>query len=166
MRVLPENLRDALKEPIGLLTDGENLLKILKEEKYVVSVGDMVTFTLLSHDIEPVFCVVDYKTRRGEFPEESIELIKSFGKKSVVVENPHGCISDDLWNVIKYAYKNLKKGSLRIEIEGEEDLAALPVIFFAFRDVTIIYGLPNKGVVIVKANKENKSKVKDILDKM
>jgi uncharacterized protein (UPF0218 family) len=33
-------------------------------------------------------------------------------------------------------------------------------------DVTIIYGLPNKGVVVVKASDENKQKVKEILDEM
>ncbi|MCK4233734.1 DUF359 domain-containing protein, partial [candidate division WOR-3 bacterium] len=33
-------------------------------------------------------------------------------------------------------------------------------------DVTIIYGLPNRGVVVVKPTEEHKRKVKEILDKM
>ena len=166
MRVLPENLRYLLKEPIGQLVDEDQLLKILKDEKYIVSVGDTVTYTLLKNDVKPVFCIVDYKTRRGDCSAEIIELIKSFGKKSVVVKNDPATISDDLWNIIEYAFDNKEPGSLRIEVEGEEDLASLAAIYMAPSDVTIIYGLPDKGVLVVKANKDNKSKVKEILDKM
>ncbi len=166
MRVLPDNLRDFLKQPVGQLVDEKELLELLQNEKYIVSIGDMVTYTLLKNEIEPVFCIVDYKTRRGECSSEMIELIKSFGNKSVIVENPPATISDDLWNVIEMAYENLEIGSLRIEIEGEEDLASLAAIYMAPSDVTIIYGLPDKGVLVIKPTPENKQLVKEILDKM
>lgn len=166
MRVLPDNLRDLLKEPIGQLVDEKQLLKLLKNEKYIVSIGDLVTYTLLKHEIEPVFCIVDFKTRRGVCSSEIIEMIKSFGKKSIVVQNPPATISDDLWNVIEMAYENLEMGSLRIEIEGEEDLASLAAIYLAPSDVTIIYGLPDKGVLVVKPTRENKKFVKEVIDKM
>ena len=166
MRVLPDNLRDFLKQPVGQLVDEKELLELLQNEKYIVSIGDMVTYTLLKNEIEPVFCIVDYKTRRGECSSEMIELIKSFGNKSVIVENPPATISDDLWNVIERAYENLEIGSLRIEIEGEEDLASLAAIYMAPSDVTIIYGLPDKGVLVIKPTPENKQLVKEILDKM
>ena len=166
MHVLPENLRDILKEPIGQLVNEEQLLEILKDEKYIVSIGDTVTYTILKHDIKPVFCIVDYRTRRGACGQEVVDLIKSFGKKSVVVKNPAATITDDLWNVIKFAFEDLERNSLRIEVDGEEDLASLAAIYMAPRDVTIIYGLPDKGVLVVKANEENKNKVKKILDKM
>ena len=166
MRVLPDNLRDFLKQPVGQLVDEKELLELLQNETYIVSIGDMVTYTLLKNEIEPIFCIVDYKTRRGECSSEMIELIKSFGNKSVIVENPPATISDDLWNVIEMAYENLKIGSLRIEIEGEEDLASLAAIYMAPSDVTIIYGLPDKGVLVIKPTPENKRLVKEILDKM
>ena len=166
MRVLPDELRDLLKEPIGQLVDEKQLLEILKDEKYIVSIGDTVTYTILKNDIEPVFCIVDYKTRRGDCSPEVKDLIKSFGKKSVVVKNPAATITDDLWNAIKFAFDNKDPGSLRIEVEGEEDLASLAAIYIAPSDVTIIYGLPDKGVLVVKADEENKNKVKEILDKM
>ena len=166
MRVLPDNLRDLLKEPIGQLVDEKQLLKLLKNGKYIVSIGDLVTYTLLKHKIEPVFCIVDFKTRRGVCSSEVIEVIKSFGKKSIVVQNPPATISDDLWNVIEMAYENLEIGSLRIEIDGEEDLASLAAIYLAPSDVTIIYGLPDKGVLVVKPTRENKKFVKEVIDKM
>lgn len=164
--ILPDDLGDRLKEPLGLLVDEKELLRLLEDEKYIVSVGDQVTYTLLKNNIEPVFCIVDFKTKRNRCSDEIKNVIQSFGKKMVTIENPPGCISSDLWNAIESAYDNLEKYSLRIEVEGEEDLAALPAILLAPRDVTIIYGLPNKGVVVVKAIEENKRKVKEILDKM
>ena len=166
MRVLPNNLRDFLKEPMGKLVNEKELLNLLKNEKFIVSIGDIVTYTILKNHIEPVFCVVDYKTRRGECLPEIVELIKSFGKKSIIINNPPGVISDDLWKVIELAYENLEIGSLRIEVEGEDDLASLAAIFLAPTDVTIIYGLPDKGVLVVRPTSENKKKVKEILDKM
>lgn len=166
MRVLPDHLRDKLKEPIDRLVDEEELLRLLVEEEYIVSVGDQVTYTLLKHNVIPVFCVVDFKIKRGCYPSNMKDMIQSFGKKKLVIKNPPGCISDDLWNAIETAYKNLEKGSLRIEVEGEEDLAALPAIFLAPDDVTIIYGLPDKGILVVTPNNENKRKVKEILDQM
>ena len=165
MRVLPENIRSLLKEPIGILVDEKQLLKILKEEKKIVSIGDQVTYTLLRNNIEPFFCIVDYHTRRGECSEDIVKVLKSYGKKTIKVDNPAGTITDDLWDVIKFAFED-KNQSLKVEIEGEEDLASLVAIYMAPLDVTIIYGLPDKGVLVVKPTRENKGKVKQILDKM
>jgi len=166
MRVLPNNLRKKLKQPIGKLVQEEELINILKKEKYVVSIGDEVTYTILKNNIKPVFCVVDFHTRRGKCSDEIIKEIKSFGKKNVLVNNPPGTLTDELLDAVKYGFSNLEPGFLRIDVKGEEDLASLAVIFFAPSVVTIIYGLPDKGVLVVRPTKENKEKVKEILDKM
>jgi len=166
MKVLPKNIRNILREPIGRLVQEKELLKLLKKLKYVVSIGDMVTYTLLKNNIKPVFCVVDYKTNRGKVSEEVENSIRSFGKKVKVVKNPAGTISDDLWDIIKHGFDELVLGSLRIEVDGEEDLASLPAIIFAPSVVRIIYGLPDKGVLVVRPTKENKEKTKQVIDKM
>ena len=166
MHILPDKLRDLLKTQVGKLVDEKGLVELLRNEKKIISIGDHVTYTLLKHDIEPSFCVVDFKTKRGECSKEIIEVLKSFGKKSIVVENPAGTLSDDLFNTIKLAVENLEIGSLRIEVVGEEDLASLPAIYYAPPDATIIYGLPNKGVLVVKPTKEMKDKVREVLDEM
>ena len=75
-------------------------------------------------------------------------------------------MTDELIGAIRYGLNNLKPGFLRIEVDGEEDLASLAVIYYASSVVTIIYGLPDKGVLVVRPTKENKEKVKKILDKM
>jgi len=166
MKVLPEDLRNILRQPIGRLVQEKELIELLKKEKYVVSIGDRVTYTLLKNNIMPVFCVVDYKTHRGKVSDEVENKIKSFGKKKMVVKNPAGTISDELWDSVKHGFDNLVPGYLCIEVVGEEDLASLPAIFFAPSVVRIIYGLPDKGVLVVRPTKENKEKTKKVLDKM
>ena len=166
MLVLPDNLREKLKEPLGTLVDEQKLLKQLKNVNKIVSVGDLVTFTLINHGINPIICFVDYIIERKGYSPEMRERIQRFGKIHIKIKNPSGTITNELWNTIESAYNKLKDGPYCIEIDGEEDLAALPAIYMAPRDVTIIYGLPNKGVVIVKGTKGQKKKVKEILDKM
>ena len=63
--ILPNNLRNKLKEPLGILLNEKELLLRLKKEKYIVTIGDQVTYTLLKNSIKPVFCIVDYKTKRN-----------------------------------------------------------------------------------------------------
>lgn len=167
MKKLPEHLRNLLKEPIGLLVDNERkLVEILKNEKYIVSVGDQVTYTLLKYDIKPFMGIVDYKTRRGSCSDDVKKLIRSFGRKTFVVENPPGCISDELWDVIRLVFEDIDSKGVLIEVDGEEDLASLAVIYMAPSVVTIIYGLPDRGVLVVKPTSEVKQKIKKILDEM
>jgi len=166
MRVLPEHLRNTLKEPLGMLVDEPELVRLLATKRHIVSIGDVVTYTLLTRRIEPLFCVVDYRTGRGDCEPSVKKTIQSFGKKTVRVNNPAGVITDELWNAIKQAYAQKGNIPVRIEVKGEEDLAALAAIYLAPGDVTIIYGLPNKGVVVVPATEESKQKVKEIINEM
>ena len=165
--ILPDRLRDELKKPLGFLFNEDELLNFLKNEKYIVTIGDLVTNTLLINKIIPDFCIVDFKTKRKSCDNEIINNIKSYGQKKINVKNPAGCITEELWDSIKESYREMGKKTIRIEVDGEEDLATLPAIILApNRDVTIIYGLPDKGVVIVKANEKNKIKAKKIIDEM
>jgi uncharacterized protein (UPF0218 family) len=166
MYVLPDDLKDTLKGYIGDLVDEPGLLKLLKKEKYIVSVGDKVTYTLLKHGITPILCIVDYKLERKPYPSEMKAVIQRFSTIRLQIKNPPGTITDELWDAIKTVFKNLKDGSVCIEVEGEEDLASLAAIYLAPGGVTVIYGLPNKGVVVVKATTAHKQKVKEVLDRM
>jgi len=166
MRVLPENLRYKLKEQIGSLVDEKGLLKLIKNEKLIVSVGDMVTFTLLKNGINPNISVVDYFLERKKSSTSMKETISRFGKEKIKIKNPSGTITDELWNAIKTSYERIKEGPFLIEVDGEEDLASLVAIYLAPPYATVIYGLPNKGVIVVKVTEEYKSKAKEILDRM
>jgi uncharacterized protein (UPF0218 family) len=166
MYVLPDDLKDTLKGYIGNLVDEPGLLKLLKKEKYIVSVGDKVTYTLLKYGVTPILCIVDYKLERKPYPSEMKAFIQKFGAIRLQIKNPPGTITDELWDAIKNVFKNLKNGPVCIEVEGEEDLASLAAIYLAPGGVTVIYGLPNKGVVVVKVTTAHKQKVKEVLDRM
>ncbi len=166
MHILPDTLKDTLKGHIGQLVDEPGLLQILQKEHRIVTVGDKVTYTALKHGFTPLLCIVDFILERKTYPREMKTLIQGYGKTSLRIKNPPGTITDELWDAIKTVYQNPQDQPVRIEVEGEEDLASLAAIYLAPRGVTVIYGLPNKGVVVVKATEDHKQKVKEVLDKM
>jgi len=166
MYVLPAELREKLSQPIGHLVDEPGLLRLVEHEKYLVSVGDRVTYTLLKHKITPVLGIIDFLLERKPYTQEMRKVLLRFGRIRLHVKNPMGTITDDLWEAISSVYQHLKSGPFCIEVEGEEDLASLAAIYLAPGGVTVIYGLPNKGVVVVKATRSHKQKVKEVLDKM
>jgi len=165
--ILPDKIRNELKKPLGILFSEKELLNFIKNEKFIVSIGDLVTYTLLKNNFKPLLCIVDYKTKRKKCSKKIIDIIKSYGDERLKVENPPGCITNELWNSIDNSYKKISKKRVIIEVDGEEDLATLPAILLApNRDVTIIYGMPDKGVVVVKAIEENIIKAKNIINEM
>ena len=166
MYVLPDDLKDTLKGYIGLLVDEPRLLRILKQEKYIVTIGDKVTYTVLKHGFIPVLCIVDFLLERKPYPPEMRAYIQGFKAVHLKVKNPPGTITDELWDAIQTALQNLQKKPVCIEVEGEEDLASLAAIYLAPGGVTVIYGLPNKGVVVVKSTAAHKQKVKEVLERM
>jgi uncharacterized protein (UPF0218 family) len=166
MYVLPDDLKDTLKGHIGKLLDEPGLIKLLEKEKYIVTVGDKVTYTVLKHGIMPVLCIVDFLLERKPYPPEMKARIQGFRGVHLKIKNPPGTITDELWNAIQTVFQNLQNGPVCIEVEGEEDLASLAAIYLAPGGVTVIYGLPNKGVVVVEASTAHKQKVKKVLDRM
>ena len=163
---LPDDLKNTLKDYIGALVDEPELLNRLKQEKYIVSVGDKVTYTLLKNGIIPILYIIDYQLERKSYPLEMKTVIQKLRATHLQIKNPPGTITDELWDAIKTVLKNLKNSPVCIEIDGEEDLASLAAIYLAPGGVTVIYGLPNRGVVVVKTTSANKQKVKKVLDRM
>src|SRR5512137_2985224 len=121
---LPDDLKDTLNGYIGNLVDEQGLLKLLIAEKYIVSVGDKVTYTLLKHGITPILCIVDYKLERKSYPLEMKTFIQKFNAVHIQIKNPPGTITDELWDAIKTVFQNLKNHPVCIEVDGEEDLAS------------------------------------------
>ena len=166
MYVLPKALQHALKQPIGRLVQEPELVSLLKGHPYLVSVGDRVTFTLLSHGFHPSLCIVDFLLERKPCPQEMKAAIAGYGRTVIAVRNPPGTISDDLWELLTKVFQHPELFPVRLEVDGEEDLASLAAIALAPGDATIIYGLPNRGVVVVTATPEHKKKVDAVLRRM
>ena len=163
MYILSDDKRDEMREPLGELISGDDIPK--KEMNgMVVAVGDMVTATLIKQGIEPDISVVDYRTGRKNSDDETKSIIRSIGGKVVNVSNPPGEITDEMWNAIERSYES--GGKVRIEVDGEEDLAALPAICLAPDGTAVLYGLPSQGIVFVKVSDYERNKVLSFLKKM
>ncbi len=158
--VLKERTRKKLQRIYGELISTTDLLKKLTDEM-VICVGDVVTDTLLSLGIEPDVAIVDYKTKREK---KVFERIKNYGDKVLKVRNPAGTITPELWVAVRNALTMNEK--IRIDVDGEEDLAVIPVIYFAPLGATVIYGMPNTGLVLIKVSDEDKKKVNEIIREM
>jgi uncharacterized protein (UPF0218 family) len=54
--------------------------------------------------------------------------------------------------------------NVRIFVKGEEDLAALPAMMMAPVGSVIMYGQPDKGVILVRVTESKKAEIKDLFD--
>jgi hypothetical protein len=151
-------MRDELRIPLGkLVADGAFSFEDVEGEK-VITVGDVITRRFMSAGKLPWIAIIDGKTRREVLNSRSI-----VHDSPVNVRNPAGSITLELWNAIDDACK--KEENTLIFVDGEEDLATLPAIFLAPQNAMVLYGMPDRGVVIVRAG-EAKKKVEGILKRM
>jgi len=151
---LPEDMRSELAKPIGKLVSAWALRKHIEGSPRIISVGDVVTITLLQMKMEPDVAVFDYKTQRSE-DYKAKERISKMAGRLVKVENPAGKITRALWRAIREAVNARER--IKIEVAGEEDLAALVAIATAPKGAHVIYGLPKKGLMVVQVDDESRS---------
>jgi GTP-dependent dephospho-CoA kinase len=155
MLMLPKESRKLFKEPFGILH--QNMETVLPEldGRTVYSVGDVVTHNLQKNGITPAIAVVDGQTMRSpcsRMPELSGECI--------LVDNPPGTITDDLVKALTYAVDHTP---ITIRVNGEEDLAVIPLIITAPYGSVVLYGQPHKGVVLRTIDAKAKTAAKELL---
>ena len=93
----------------------------------------------------------------GEF--NSVDVVAGY------LESIHESAGDDeLWNAIEAAISDNVK--TRIVVEGEEDLATLAAISLANLGAKVIYGMPDKGMVVVDVNQRSKKRANSFLERM
>jgi len=160
---LPENLRDSLKNPLGILvkesdTTKENILKNIPAGSFVITVGDATTEKLIKYGIIPSLQIVDGLEKRSKR-----ELPSSLVKTTFSCNNPPAQITQKSIDVIKEA---LQVPPARITVTGEEDLLVLPVCVFAPENSVVLYGQPNEGLVIIRINSEIRNKAQSIMNSM
>jgi len=160
---LPENLRDSLKKPLGILirdsdATKENILKSIPQGSFVITVGDATTEKLIGYGIIPSLQIVDGLEKRLKR-----ELPSFYTKTTFSCNNPPAQITKESLDVIK---KALQVSPARITVKGEEDLLVLPVCVLAPENAIVLYGQPNEGLVIVKINPEIRNKAQSIMNSM
>lgn len=62
----------------------------------------------------------------------------------------------------------MEKGKVRIEVEGEEDLASLACVALAPRGsrTLVVFGIPGMGMVMVDVCGRTRNEVRDFLNRM
>ncbi len=160
---LPEALRADLARPLGRLVRGNEVVAAVRGAKPLVTVGDYTTADLVERGILPQIAVVDFKTKRIEEPRWHTKL-KGVGDWVVMIDNPAGTIRKDVWPVISEAFKSRER--VRLEVRGEEDLLALVCIALAPEGAVVAYGQPGEGAVVVRVDRQARTRVHDILRRM
>ncbi|MDI9646389.1 MAG: DUF359 domain-containing protein [Archaeoglobales archaeon] len=166
MLKLPDYLRSKLAKPQGkLYKDGERVyerIEEIKTSKMIACVGDLVTIQATKFGVDVNIAVIDGKTLR----EKSLDFdIRFF--EILEVENPAGVITCKLLNVLKIAVRDALSGKkVCVRVDGEEDLAALPLALLLPENSVILYGQPKEGVVAVKIDSSSKKRFREILRQM
>lgn len=167
-RKLTEDVRFILQKPFDTLIVNFSswFVHTKLSPKTLITVGDVVTKSLNLAGLKHPISVVDFLVRR----EKQFRDITEHGflgtEFVITVKNPAGFITPSLLHGIVQAFDEVKNGNrVVIYVDGEEDLAVLPMLLRAPLGWTILYGQPNKGVVVVSVSEENKERARALFAK-
>jgi len=161
---LPANLRSKLARPLGKLFEADAIekpafAKVVTESPMVVTVGDRVTETIGRMGRAPDVQIVDGLENRSKRRLPDVP-----SSRTIRVSNPPATITETAIAGIKDAFKGRKP--VRVLVDGEEDLLAIPAVVLAPLSATVFYGQPGVGIVLVKATPAAKSRNRAYLVKM
>ena len=153
-----------MKVPLGVLlpesqADKPHIQKYLSEGSYVISIGDRTTEKMIDFDLVPSLQIVDGLEKREKREPPKIE-----NATELTVDNPASEITSQSISMIKKAFT--LQTPVRLLVNGEEDLLVLPVCVHAPENAVVLYGQPNKGLVIVQITAEIRNRVQTLLDLM
>ncbi len=162
--MLPEGLRKEFQKPFGeLLKNAEGLLRNINS--LVITVGDVTTKTFNEKSLGQNISVIDFKVNR----EKKFADIKELGfvgsENIFYADNPAGYISSSLSKKLSEIFQLEKKHRIILQINGEEDLAVLPLVLLAPLGSFIFYGQPNQGMVKVVVSEETKDKAYELVNR-
>ncbi len=137
---LPPELRRFFASPRGVVTARPEGL--LAEARMAACVGDYVS-RFCSGILGPArsSIIYDGRTRRG--PTRTPE---AHGYRVVRVVNPPGGLTPA---AVAASCRAARAPGLAVEVEGEEDMMALPAMACARPGSVVLYGLPGRGTVVV-----------------
>ena len=137
----------------------------LVDSDYIATIGDICTLKIFDEIREPELCIIDMKTKRDTpLDVNQKDKMEKIGKRRVNVDNKAGTISNELWGAIDKVINN--HINTKIVVNGEEDLATLAVISMVKIGAKVIYGMPDKGMVVVDVNQQEKMRANSFLKRM
>lgn len=164
---LQEALRGELKDPIGpVFTNSRELLAGAGEP--LVTVGDVVTYHVIDAGETPDVALIDDRTERSAVDDEIADGIAEFDgfDREVTVDNPAATLSGALLEALRDALEVAPETTTLIEVDGEEDLAALPALLAVPIGGSVVYGQPGEGMVHVVVDKELQADIAGLISRM
>ena len=152
---LTEQSKSLITQNNGPLCGLDSIRK--RDNSTLYSVGDYTTRFLEDNGIRPKIEIFDLKTQRGE--ENYTDVTGS-----ISINNPAGVITSDLICAVESAVKSTDRTFIRVI--GEEDLAVLPIIFYAPLNSLVVYGIPGKGMGCITIVENVKNLVNRIFELM
>ncbi len=160
---LPASLRGAFKEPMGPIeTDAEVLAGDVTGP--LVAVGDVVSYHFERIGHTPDVAVVDGLTERDAVDPEVADVLGASGARRVEAVNPAAALSESMLRALREAVES--EEPVAIDVDGEEDLVALPAIVLAPEGASVVYGQPGEGMVHVRVDEEVRERARDLLERM
>lgn len=162
--LLPQKERHWFKKPFGkLLANGKLDFSQMNGET-VATVGDFITGDFNKHKVNQRISVIDFVIGRKKTFSNISELGFLGNEIFFTTKNPPGYISSSLFKTIIQAISFLgEKERIIIQVNGEEDLAVLPLLLALPLGWTIFYGQPHEGIVQLDVTTDNKNKTHHFL---
>ena len=163
--IMPDRLRQQLQQPFGRLYKSiDKVVEVIKYTKssMIMAVGDIVVESLINQGINPDLKIIDFKSRR----QHLINLKSKVNKDNKAHINIPGTINLKTVTALKDSIRSIitnKNNNSWFVVEGEEDLLALPVIIYVPLNSLVIYGLRDKGIIIIKVTDKEKDKALRLL---
>lgn len=162
--ILPDNVRNKLREPFGSVVQNVMNLFISQQYALIIAVGDMVVLKLHNYKKQPDISIVDLKNRRAALQKSDISLLKILSPQYTAI-NPPGSLDCNGITAIKESLAAFLSSHQKqtILISGEEDLLVIPAIVFAPLNTLVIYGQYNLGAVGVLVTESKKKEMLQLL---
>ena len=142
---IPGAMRDELGQPFGTVFEGAAQAAAFASGSRIISVGDYVSNSLISLGARPSVIVVDGRVNRRPYSADARP-----GYEKVCARNRRGWLTHDMWMA---AQRSLGSGRpVRVVVSGEEDMAVLPFMMLSGPGSCIMYGLPGKGVCVIRTS--------------
>jgi uncharacterized protein (UPF0218 family) len=158
MLILLDQYRFLFSKPFGPVFSDMGAVQTTYPNHIFCSVGDVVTEQLFCSQAPWFVAIIDGYTRRQRY-----QIGVPADVPVVMVDNPPGCISPLLMATVQDAVSHTSTKRTVIHVNGEEDLALLPLLLYAPNETVLLYGQPHEGIVTLTVNDVSRQLAHDYL---
>jgi len=149
--LLPDDIRFDFARPRAPVYSGDFTWLIPRSAPSLACVGDVVSryCSKIPGVNGPMIMLIDGKTRRSI----GIDTGWALGLPGLRLVNPAGSVALPAMRRICEILSSGELVKLVIEVEGEEDMLALPSIACSPEGGYVVYGIPGRGASVIRVDK-------------